>query len=94
MADLVVKLGRDPVGQLAYAQGIVYYLTPCCEASTKGSGDGVVCRHCYQPVALELADAWLVTDEVAWGRLYRTVGLAAGRQMEGQARTAAKEEGR
>lgn len=27
--------------------GIAFPLTPCCEASAKGSGDGIVCRACY-----------------------------------------------
>lgn len=30
--------------------GMAYPLTDCCRASGKGSGDGVVCRACYQSV--------------------------------------------
>ncbi|ACF33972.1 hypothetical protein KAMIYU_9 [Mycobacterium phage Kamiyu] len=56
----VHKLHHDGVGQLAYwpEHSMVGYLTPCCEATAKGSGDGVVCRKCYQPVDERLGGAW------------------------------------
>lgn len=38
------------VGLAASDDGIIYLLTPCCGASAKGSGEGVVCRSCYRPI--------------------------------------------
>ena len=36
---------------LAHEDSRVYPLTPCCGASGKGSGTGVVCRSCYRKVS-------------------------------------------
>ncbi len=35
---------------LAHEDGHTYPLTPCCGASGKGSGTGIVCRSCYRTV--------------------------------------------
>lgn len=50
----VLVLGRDGTGVVAESHGMRYYLTDCCGASAKGSGDGIVCRGCY-----EYIDPWL-----------------------------------
>ena len=45
----VVEIGVDDIGVLAHTTdepNFLYYLTPCCKASAKGSYDGVVCRAC------------------------------------------------
>lgn len=55
-------IGHDGFSHLALSDGIVYRLTPCCEASSKGSGDGVVCRACYQPLDTKYGEAWLEAD--------------------------------
>lgn len=44
----VIALGRNEIGIIAESEGMRYYLTECCAASAKGSGEGVVCRACYQ----------------------------------------------
>ena len=58
----VRKLGRDDVGLLAESDGIVYYLTDCCEASAKGLEDYVGCRACYREIDPALGMAWLVSE--------------------------------
>lgn len=55
-AALVV--GKDSAGNLvASLMGFEYPLTPCCNASGKGSiagsGPAVVCRSCYKEVGYE-----------------------------------------
>lgn len=50
----------------AYADGVAYPLTACCQASGKGGATGVICRACYQPV-----------PSVMGGDLYGAI-LAAG----------------
>lgn len=65
----VTVLCNDPVGILAACDGFVYYLTPCCRASAKGSAmseNGVVCRKCYRDVDPMLGMGWASTDEQAW----------------------------
>ena len=61
-----ILLVNDFRGQLVTSDGIAYYLTPCCQASGKGSGDGIVCRACYRPVADTYGMGWLVTDTAMW----------------------------
>lgn len=49
---LDVLVGIDGEGNLvAQFDNFQYPLTPCCNASGKGSGGGVVCRSCYQYVS-------------------------------------------
>lgn len=55
-------LGRDILGPIALNGSIIYRLTNCCEASGKGSGNGVICRGCYRPVVDEYGRAWLTRD--------------------------------
>lgn len=46
-----VTIARTICGvSIGLANGYVYPLTPCCEASGKGSNGGIVCRSCYEPV--------------------------------------------
>jgi hypothetical protein len=47
--DAPVRLDIDDMG--GRDRVMVYPLTPCCNASGKGGGYGVVCRNCYQDVA-------------------------------------------
>lgn len=50
----VTIVGRSPFGKIAESEGIFYLLTPCCEASGKGSMvdevPAIVCRKCYNEV--------------------------------------------
>lgn len=65
----VLQMDRD--GSLVVTDGIVHRLTPCCQASAKGSANsptGVCCRACYQPIAQEMGDAWEVGDSQRWAR--------------------------
>jgi len=66
----VQTLVLDHVGLLAVYpindDAIVSYLTPCCRASAKGSGDGVVCRACYVTVDERLGMGWMASDDEAW----------------------------
>lgn len=72
IAPTVVLLVKDNVGQLAASDGIVYYLTPCCQASVTGTmaGDRPItgCRACYREVDDALGMAWLANDDQAWAR--------------------------
>ena len=50
--DVASFVGLDRYGYHVYADGgMQYAVTPCCGATGKGSGDGVVCRSCYREVA-------------------------------------------
>lgn len=44
----------------------VYPLTPCCQASGKGGGNGVVCRACYHDVETYFGDCWSAGDDEGW----------------------------
>jgi hypothetical protein len=68
LAPVVTLLAHDYNGRLVCCDGIVYYLTDCCQASGKGGASGVVCRACYRPVADQFGDGWLVSDTAAWSR--------------------------
>jgi hypothetical protein len=64
-------LALDHVGILAVTDGMVHYLTMCCQASAKGSANsptGVCCRGCYRPVDPALGDGWMADDAAAWVR--------------------------
>jgi hypothetical protein len=43
-------LSETIAGRLVTADGLIYFLTPCCHASGTGTSGGVACRSCYQPV--------------------------------------------
>lgn len=49
--------------QFAKCDGIIYPLTPCCQASAKGCDGYVGCRKCYQPLDCGFGAAW---DESQW----------------------------
>jgi hypothetical protein len=65
-----VFITNDAVGRLVRCDGIVYYLTPCCQASAKGAECGTVCRACYREVSDDLG--WACTESnfpeqyIAW----------------------------
>jgi hypothetical protein len=42
---------------------LAYPLTPCCQASGKGSERGVVCRSCYNEVSAIYGDCAVVNEE-------------------------------
>lgn len=57
MDSTIFVLGRDSVGTVAEDRSMTpafrYYLTECCGASAKGSGNsptGACCRACYTPI--------------------------------------------
>lgn len=48
-----IVVGQDEVGLIAEIDGFRFYLTPCCNASAKGSANsptGVCCRACYEDI--------------------------------------------
>ena len=51
--------------KFAQAGSIVYPLTPCCNASAKGSEGGIVCRKCYHEVPPGFGMGW---SGNAWAR--------------------------
>lgn len=54
-------LGLNASGLLVVkCDGLVYCLTPCCNASDKGVEDGVVCRACYGPIPDDMYDTDVV----------------------------------
>ena len=52
-------LASTMLGDVMAADGIVYILTRCCNASGKGATRGVICRACYRTVS----------DVHGWGAL-------------------------
>lgn len=55
--DSTIRTTKTACGfTLALSHGIVYPLTPCCEASAKGNV-GVTCRECGQAVDDRYGDA-------------------------------------
>lgn len=40
------------------SHGLVYPLTPCCEASATGTEDGIACRSCYEEVSPSFGACW------------------------------------
>lgn len=55
-------IGEHPEwGTIAETEGIAYILTPCCQASAKGSvnsSTGVCCRACYRELPEWTGMAW------------------------------------
>lgn len=47
------------------SDGILSMTTPCCGASAKGSGDGVVCRSCYVEVSPNFGMAAMAGDDIS-----------------------------
>lgn len=74
-----IVLGRDDVGVIARnADGMAYYLTPCCAASAKGCADYIGCRACYAEVDPGLGgtpDAAMVLVDGAWTFVPRPLAL-------------------
>lgn len=80
MSAVTRLVDTEDHGALAYADGMVYALTPCCKASGKGlvdeeSGEGYVgCRSCYREVDWAYGLGFFVgdltdeqiTDELSW----------------------------
>lgn len=52
-----------PSVQFAKGYGVIYPLTPCCQASAKGTEGGICCRKCYQLVPYDFGMGW---NEVQW----------------------------
>ncbi|GBF17556.1 hypothetical protein Br6_04963 [Rhodococcus sp. Br-6] len=67
----VVDVYRDESIRIVAAHGIAYYLTPCCNASGKGSMDAIVCRSCYVEVDDIFALGWNLNDDEDWERFRR-----------------------
>lgn len=42
--------------------GVIYPLTPCCNASAKGSASGVVCRACYEVLPEGWGAGWTESE--------------------------------
>lgn len=47
-------------GSLVVLDGLVYPLTPCCDASAKGCDGYVGCRGCYEEVSPAFGDCAIV----------------------------------
>jgi hypothetical protein len=47
----------------AESHGLIYPLTDCCNASTKGTEWGVCCRKCYEEVSSDFGACWTVGDD-------------------------------
>lgn len=80
MTDYQV-VGAECAVAVVVASWGVYPLTPCCQASAKGSiaGDypATVCRNCYEEVDDSFGDCWQPTEERGW-RGYRRLLLLVG----------------
>ena len=48
LADVTIAVAQ--IGPDENPVHLAYPLTPCCGASGKGGGDGVICRSCYRDV--------------------------------------------
>lgn len=60
-------VGRDDTGALYMDDFMLFYASPCCEASAKGSANGatgVVCRACYRDIDPMLGMAWTGAEAV------------------------------
>lgn len=53
------------IGLVAASDGMVYLLTPCCQATGKGGERGVVCRSCYKDVD----DRYGWATMASWGQM-------------------------
>lgn len=73
-------IAQDFRGTLAVRDGVVFYLTGCCQASAKGSANsptGVCCRACYRTIDEDLSRAWLANEQAAWDRYSADLWFAA-----------------
>ena len=61
--ETAVELYADESPHLVATWGIAYYLTPCCDATGKGSDGGTVCRSCYRYVDSLLGMGWQLADD-------------------------------
>jgi hypothetical protein len=68
-------------GKLAVSDGIVYLLTPCCQASGKGMQSGVGCRACYRPVDSVYGWGALVSDQSARADCVASLMQAYGSEL-------------
>lgn len=50
-------MGHDSV-QFAKCAGLIYPLTPCCNASAKGCDGYIGCRKCYQELEPGFGACW------------------------------------
>ncbi|MGW0022025.1 hypothetical protein ACWDUD_27240 [Rhodococcus sp. NPDC003382] len=66
--DRVVEIYRDDTAHVVAYAGTAYHLTPCCDASAKGSMDSIVCRSCYQQVSPMYGMGWTLADDKDWAR--------------------------
>lgn len=55
------------------SDGMVFPLTPCCKATGKGGGHGVVCRRCYTDVDYDFGDAALTSNMEEVTRMVRAL---------------------
>ncbi|WP_143549080.1 hypothetical protein [Rhodococcus sp. ACS1] len=64
----ITELYQDQSAHVVASCGIAYYLTPCLDASGKGSMGSIVCRSCYEEVDSLFALGWSVADDSDWAR--------------------------
>ncbi|BDB63254.1 hypothetical protein [Rhodococcus sp. RDE2] len=73
--DRIVEIYHDDTAHVVAYAGVAYHLTPCCDASAKGSLGSIVCRSCYQEVCPMYGMGWALTDDKDWAR-FRAYMLA------------------
>lgn len=81
----VVHTFTDGAQVAVESGGAVYFLTPCCHASGKGSASetGVVCRRCYTVVSPAFGDVGVPPGKVQPEFGIGTVGDMLRRWMPG-----------
>jgi hypothetical protein len=63
-----VTIGFFPFGEndnvqfVQNEQGLVYPLTPCCQATAKGMDEYIGCRNCYEEVDSMLGACWTAEE--------------------------------
>ncbi|GEM_PF-1095490 len=62
------ELYQDESAHIVASCGLAYYLTPCCDATAKGSMGSIVCRSCYEDVDHLFGMGWILTDDQDWER--------------------------
>lgn len=57
---IVGKYDFDLYREITFVEshGLVYPLTPCCEASATGTDYGTACRSCYEEVSSMFGACW------------------------------------
>lgn len=63
--------------RLMEAEGMLYPVTPCCEALATGTTDGIACKACYEIVGDEYGAVWTPEELQAEQALMHRDGLVS-----------------